>query len=431
VTELDAALADLDARQPETMPGPSLARIGRLAALLDDPQRTYPTIHVTGTNGKTTAARAAAAVACAVGIRTGLFTSPHLRSVRERLSVCGEDISEAAFAEEYAHLRPFLEHVDGGQDGPVTYFEALTALAFLWFADRPVDLGVFEVGMGGGWDATNLVAGEVAVITPIDLDHVAILGPTIEDIAGEKAGILKPVTTAVVREQDHAEAAAVLDRQAREVGARLLHEGEAWEVEEELGAVGGQRFALRGLHGRYEDLYLPLFGTHAVHNAAAGLVAVEALTGQALDEDAARDGIASARVPGRLEVVGTEPLIVLDGAHNPAGARALAEALPRSFTWLRLHLVVAVSSDKDLAGVVGPIAALADVVYATRFSGSRSAAPDAVADAARAAGAADVEVSTSLADAIASARTAATTGDAIVVTGSLLTVGEALAIARG
>jgi dihydrofolate synthase/folylpolyglutamate synthase len=429
--DLAAALADLDARQPESMPGPSLARIARLAALLDDPQLTYPTIHVTGTNGKTTAARAAAAVACALGIRTGLFTSPHLRAVRERLSVCGEDISERAFAEAYDHLLPYLRHVDEGDDGRVTYFETLTALAFLWFADRPVDLGVFEVGMGGGWDATNLVAGQVAVITPIDLDHVAELGPTIADIAAEKAGILKPITTAIVREQEHEAAMEVLARQASEVGARLLHEGAEWEVEEELGAVGGQNFTMRGLQGRYEDLYLPLFGTHAVHNAAAGIVAVESLTGQALDEDAVRSGLASVRSPGRMDVVATQPLIVVDGAHNPAGARALAEALPRSFTWERLHVVLAVSANKDVPGVVAPIAALADVVHATRFDGPRSAEPETVAAAARSAGVDRVEAWPSLRAAIDAARVAAGPGDAILIAGSLFTVGEALGILRG
>jgi dihydrofolate synthase/folylpolyglutamate synthase len=336
----------------------------------------------------------------------------------------------AAFAEEYEHLQPYLEHVDGGDDGRVTYFEAITALAFLWFADRPVDLGVFEVGMGGGWDATNLVAGEVAVITPIDLDHVAELGPTIADIATEKAGILKPITTAVVREQEHEDAARVLAAQADEVGARLLLEGSAWEVEEELGAIGGQRFALRGAHGRYEDLYLPLFGTYAVHNAAAGIVAVEALTGQALDEDAVREGLASVRVPGRLDVVATEPLIVVDGAHNPAGARALAEALPRAFAWERLHVVLAVSGNKDVAGVVTPIAALADVVHATRFDGPRSAEPEVVAEAARSAGADRVEAEPSLRAALEAARATAAPGDAILVTGSLFTVGEAIGILR-
>ncbi len=428
--DLAEALADLDGRQPESMPGPSLTRIARLASLMDDPQLTYPTIHVTGTNGKSTAARVATATACGVGIRTGLFVSPHLRSVRERLSVCGEDISEEGFAEEYEHLLPYLQHVDAGDDGRVTYFEALTALAFLWFADRPVDLGVFEVGMGGGWDATNLVAGQVAVITPIDLDHVAELGPEIADIATEKAGILKPATIAVVREQDHDAASAVLDRQAREVGARLLHEGVEWEVEDALGAVRGQTFALRGIHGRYDELYLPLFGTYAVQNAAAGLVAVEALTGQALDADAVRDALAAVRVPGRLEVVGSAPLIVVDGAHNPAGAGALADALTNSFVWDRLHVILAVSANKDVGGVVAPLAALADVAYATRYEGARSAEPVVVARAARASGAARVEELPALAAAIEVARGAADPGDAIVVTGSLFTVGEALAILR-
>jgi dihydrofolate synthase/folylpolyglutamate synthase len=284
--------------------------------------------------------------------------------------------------------------------------------------------------MGGGWDATNLVAGQVAVITPIDLDHVAELGPGIEDIALEKAGILKPATTAVVREQDHDAASAVLERQAREVGARLLHEGVEWEVEDALGAVGGQTFALRGIHGRYDELFLPLFGTYAAQNAAAGVVAVEALTGQALDADAVRHALSTVRAPGRLEVVGREPLIVVDGAHNPAGAVALAEALSSSFTWDRLHVVLAVSANKDVEGVVAPLAALADVVYATRFAGARSAEPGVVADAARVSGARRVEGVPGLAGAIAAADAAADAGDAILVTGSLFTVGEALAILR-
>jgi dihydrofolate synthase/folylpolyglutamate synthase len=428
--DLAEALADLDARQPEVMPGPSLARIARVAALLDDPQLTYPTIHVTGTNGKSTAARVAAEVGCGIGIRTGLFTSPHLLTVRERLSVCGEDISEDAFAEEYDHLLPFLHHVDAGDDGTVTYFEAVTALAFLWFADRPVGLGVFEVGMGGGWDATNLVAGDVEIVTPIDLDHVAELGPTIGDIALEKAGIFKPGKQAVIREQDHEEAVSVLARQADEVGTRLLHEGPDWEVEEELGAVGGQTFRLRGLHDTYEDLYLPLFGSHAAHNAAAGVVGIEALTGGSIDVNTLRRALAGVRVPGRLEVVGTRPALVLDGAHNPAGARALADAMPRSFTWNRLHVVLAVSADKDVEGVVAPLAQLADVMYATRNDSARSAEPEVVAGAADAAGARRVRVLPSVAAAIDAARADATSNDTILVTGSLYTVADAMATRR-
>ena len=187
----DEAVARLERRQPEHMPEPSLDRIRAIAELLDEPQRTYPTIHVTGTNGKTTIAEAAAAVACEHGITAGLFTSPHLLTVRERLSVCGVDISGEEFAEGWAHLEPYLELADGRGSGAATYFEAVTALAFLWFADKPVGLGVFEVGMGGSWDATNVIEGDVAVIGEVGLDHPE-LGSTVREVATEKAGIVKP-----------------------------------------------------------------------------------------------------------------------------------------------------------------------------------------------------------------------------------------------
>jgi dihydrofolate synthase/folylpolyglutamate synthase len=422
------ALARLDARQPEQMPEPSLDRIRALAELLDDPQLTYPSIHVTGTNGKTTAARVAASVACAHGLPTGLFTSPHLLSVRERLSVCGQDITETEFAEEWEHLEPFLRVVD--EQGPVavTYFEAVTALAFLWFADKPVGLGVFEVGMGGSWDATNLVDGQVAVVTPVGMDHVAELGPTLADIAGEKAGILKNGGIAILREQDPV-AADVLARRAAAVGSAPRWEGKDWEVEERLLAVGGQSFVLRGLHETYDDLFLPLFGAYAVHNAAAGIVAVEALTGQALGPDTLREGLAAVRSPGRLEVVGHEPLLVLDGAHNPTGAQALAEAMRESFRWERLHLVVAISANKDLAGIAAALGPIADHVVATKNDSVRSSDPSHVA----AAFGGDVERASSVADALEIARRAAGPGDVVLVAGSLFTVADAqraLAAAR-
>jgi len=422
------ALARLDARQPESMPAPSLDRIRAIAELLDDPQLTYPTIHVTGTNGKTTAARVAASVACAHGLTTGLFTSPHLLAVTERLSVCGQDITQSEFAEEWEHLEPFLRVVDEHGPVAVTYFEAVTALAYLWFADKPVGLGVFEVGMGGSWDATNLVDGQVAVVTPIGMDHVAELGPTLTDIAGEKAGILKEGGTAILREQDPV-AADVLARRAAAIGSTPRWEGEDWEVEERLLAVGGQSFVLRGLSETYDDLYLPLFGAYAVHNAAAGVVAVEALIGQALEPDALREGLAAVRSPGRLEVVAREPLVILDGAHNPAGAQALAEAVRESFRWERLHLVVAVSANKDLAGIAEALAPIADDVVVTRNDSVRSADPSDVA----AAFGGDVERASSVADAIEIVRRAAGPNDVVLVTGSLYTVADAeraLAAAR-
>jgi len=258
------------------------------------------------------------------------------------------------------------------------------------------------------------------VITPIGMDHVAELGPTLADIAGEKAGILKDGGTAILREQDPV-AADVLARRAAAVGSTPRWEGKDWEVEERLLAVGGQSFVLRGLFETYEDLYLPLFGEYAVHNAAAGVVAVEALTGQALDPDALREGLAAVRSPGRLEVVGREPLVVLDGAHNPEGAQALAEAMRESFRWERLHLVVAMSANKDLAGIAGALAPLADDVVVTRNDSVRSADASDVA----AAFGGEVERASSVADAIEIVRRAAGPDDVVLVTGSLYTVADA------
>jgi dihydrofolate synthase/folylpolyglutamate synthase len=420
----EEALVHLDARQPEHMPGPSIERIEALVNYLDHPERTYPTIHVTGTNGKSTAARAAASIACASGLSTGLYLSPHLVDLTERFSVCGVDISRAAFAEEWQHLEPYLEVIDGQGMGELTYFEAITGLAFLWFADKPVQLGVFEVGMGGSWDATNLIAGDAAVITPIGMDHVAELGPTLADIATEKAGIIKEGKVAAIREQDPV-ADDVLRKRASEVGATMLWEGDDWEVLDPLIAVGGQAFGLRTPRATYEDLYVPVFGRYAARNAAAGAVAFEALTGAALDEGVLHEGLAALRTPGRLEVITHGPTVVLDGAHNPAGAEALAEALGEFFRWERLHVVLAVSANKDVAGVVGPLAAIADVVHATRNDSVRSAEPEEVARVARAAGSATVEVSPSVADALGAARAAAGRGDLVLVAGSLFTVGDA------
>jgi dihydrofolate synthase/folylpolyglutamate synthase len=420
----EEAVAQLDGRQPEHMPGPSLDRIREMVNYLDHPELTYPTIHVTGTNGKSTAARAAAAVACAHDLSTGLYLSPHLIEVTERVSVCGADMTHDEFADEWTHLSPFLDLVDGMGMGEVTYFEALTALAFLWFADKPVGLGVFEVGMGGSWDATNLIMGDVAIITPVGMDHVAELGPTLADIAGEKAGIIKDGRAAVIRDQEPDAAGVLADRVAA-VGAVPLVEGVAWEVIDVLQAVGGRSFGLRTPRRTYEDLYLPVFGDYAVANAAAGVVAFEALTEHGLDEDALREGLAGVRTPGRLEVAGREPLLVLDGAHNPDGARAMADALPATFTWERLHVVLATSANKDIEGIVGPLAQLADAVYATRYDSARSAPADDVAGAARRAGAGEVHVVASVGEAIDTAVAAAAPADAVLVTGSLFTVGEA------
>ncbi|MGZ5350343.1 MAG: bifunctional folylpolyglutamate synthase/dihydrofolate synthase [Actinomycetota bacterium] len=415
------AIAELDARR-ETRMLPDLSRILRLATLMDDPQLTYPSIHVTGTNGKGTVARIATAVACAHGLTTGLYSSPHLLEITERLSVCGQDMPASEFAAEYEHLLPFLQLVDQESDERVTYFEALTALAYLWFADRPVQLGVFEVGMGGRWDATNLVEGDVAVLAPIALDHPE-LGATVYEVAGEKAGIIKPGKVAVSREQD-ADALEVIEARCAEVGADLKLEFRDWELEDRLTAVGGQSLRVKGLHGAYDDLFLPMFGEHAARNAAAAIVAFEALVEEPLGEETTREALAAVRWPGRMEVAARQPTIMLDGAHNPAAAEALAAALREFFTWDRLHLVLAVSGNKNLQGIVAELAPLADVGYAARNESERSGDALPIAERFGAEGK-PVTLHASVAEALDAARASADEGDLILVTGSLYTVADA------
>jgi dihydrofolate synthase/folylpolyglutamate synthase len=416
------AVVELDARQPESMPEPSLDRIRAIAQLLDDPQLTYPTIHVTGTNGKTTTSRLVAHLACAHGLVAGLYTSPHLLSVTERFELCGEPISRGEFGEEYEHLLPFLQTIDGGGGVRPTYFEALTALAFLWFADKPVALGVFEVGMGGSWDATNLVAGDVAVLCPISLDHRE-LGDTVEQVAVEKSGIIKPGKVAVIREQEP-EAMRVIEARAGDVGASLLVEGGDFGLTARQRGVGGQVISIRTPKAEYEELVLTVHGDHVARNAAAGIVALEAFLEHPLDARATREALASFTTPGRLEVVGRRPLVIVDGAHNPAAAAALVEALSESFTWSRLHLVVAGFSSHDLGAVISILASIADRAYATENGSLRSRGRDEIAGFL-AANDVPTERFGSVAEALASARNDAAEDDLILVTGSLYTVADA------
>ncbi|HZD78506.1 MAG TPA: folylpolyglutamate synthase/dihydrofolate synthase family protein [Actinomycetota bacterium] len=420
------ALAELDARQPERMV-PDLSRITALAELLDDPQLTYPTLHITGTNGKTTTARVVTSLACAHGLTAGLYTSPHLLSVRERIALCGVPISEEEFTETYEHLLPFLRTVDG-RGKRVTYFETLTALSFLWFSDKPVSLGVFEVGMGGAWDATNLVAGDVAVLCPIALDHPE-LGSTVLEVATEKAGIIKPGKVVVAREQPPDALGVIRDR-CREYEARLVLEGPDFGIEERRQAVGGQQLLVRGTEASYDDLFVPLVGEHAARNAGAAVVALEAFLERPLSADAVREGLAAASSPGRLEIVGRHPLVVLDGAHNPAGAAALAGALREAFTWERLHLVIAVSANKDIPGIAAALAPLAARAYATRNSSERSAPADQVGRAMAAAGT-PTETFGSVEEALVAAGASAGARDLILVTGSLYTVADARRTSEG
>ena len=272
------ARQEILARTPEHHVQPSLERIQALVDLLGNPQRAYPVVHITGTNGKTTTARIVEALLREFGLRTGRFTSPHLHEMTERIAVDGEPISGAAFARAWEELRPLVELVDSRSQTSMSYFEVLVGLAYAVFADTPVDVAVVEVGMGGTWDATNVADGQVAVVTPVAIDHTGYLGSTVEEIAGEKAGIIKPGTVAVLAEQP-VEAAEVLARRSVEVGARVVREGVDYGVLARSLAVGGQQLSLQGLGGTYEDLFLPLHGAHQAHNAATALTAAEAFFG--------------------------------------------------------------------------------------------------------------------------------------------------------
>jgi dihydrofolate synthase/folylpolyglutamate synthase len=420
----EEAVTALLARGPEQSGiGPSLERMRRLAELLDHPERTAPAIHLTGTNGKTTTARMASALLAALGIGAGTYTSPHLQDVRERVAVAGRPISRDDFTATWAYLEPFFAEVDGLGGSRVTFFEALTTLAFTWFAEVPVDVAVVEVGMGGTWDATNLIRGDVAVLTRVSLDHPE-LGGTPAEIAVEKAGIVKDGAIVVTQAQEPA-VLDVIRARAESAGARLLLEDAAFGVERRQLAHGGQLLDLRTPVGLVRDVFLPLHGRHQAANAAAALAAVQAFLGdRTLDDDAVKAGFAAVSSPGRLEVVARNPLVLLDGAHNPAGAAALAEALLEEFVVDRRTIVLGALADKDLRGILAGLAPAAGRLIVTAPASPRAASPDQLAKEAEALGL-SAEVVPGVAAAVELARDAAGEGEAIVVTGSLYTVGEA------
>ncbi len=467
-------------RRPEHSVEPSLDRIRELTGLLGDPQRSYPVIHITGTNGKTSTARMTQTLLGARGLRTGLFTSPHLVSMRERISVDGEPLSAGRFVEVYGEIEPYLKLVDDNQPVRLSFFEVLVAMAFAAFADAPVDAAVIEVGMGGSWDATNVADGAVAVITPVSIDHSEYLGDTVAAIAADKAGIIKPGAVAVIGQQP-VDAAAQLLRRAAEVGASVAREGIEFGVLSRELAVGGQRLAIRGLLGEYHDLFLPLFGAHQAANAACALAAVEAFSGGAgspdegsddeldrtagtralrgtvaLDADLVAEAFAMMASPGRLEIVRRSPLVLVDSAHNPAGMAATAAALTESFGPAEVIAVLAVSADKDVAGILDELEPAAAAVVVARNSSARSMDPEALAELARPVFGPDrvhvadrlddaIEVAVSLADEAAAAiggplaglmtgdedLGSAAAGTVVLITGSVITAGDARLLLTG
>src|SRR5215469_1127427 len=349
---------EIFARRPEHRIDPTLDRIAMLASLLGDPQRSFQVVHVTGTNGKTSMARMIDSLLRERGLRTGRFTSPHLISVRERITIDGAPLSADRFIELYDEILPYVQLTDERQPVPLSFFEVLTGMMFAAFADAPVDVAVIEVGRGGRWDASNVADGAVAVVGPVAMDHMQYLGDTLEAIATEKAGIIKPGAVAILAQQQLA-AAEVLLAKAASVGATVAREGIEFGVVAREIAIGGQQLVLQGLRGTYADVYLPLFGAHQAGNAACALAAVEAFAGvsdsEVLDPDLVRAGFAKVSSPGRLEVLRRSPTVIADAAHNPAGMAATMEAVTESFGFTRVIGVLAVSEDKDVAGVLAEL----------------------------------------------------------------------------
>jgi dihydrofolate synthase / folylpolyglutamate synthase len=428
----------LATRWPESRIEPSLERISDLVALLDNPQHTYPVVHVGGTNGKTSTARMIDELIRELGLRTGRFTSPHLESVTERISLDGQPVSDERFARTYEELAPYLDLVDQRHDTRLSFFEVLTAMAYSTFADAPVDAAIVEVGMGGSWDATNVADGKVAVVCPISVDHVEYLGDTVAEIAVEKAGIIKPRAHAVLALQP-ASAAEVLLKQAAEAGASVAREGVEFGVRSREIAVGGQLLAIDGLAGPYEDVFVPLHGAHQAQNAALAVAAVEGFVGGGrvpLDPDAVRAAFARVRSPARLEVVRRSPAVILDAAHNPAGAHALAAAIEAEFGFSTLTGIVGVLQDKDAAGILQALEPVLDHVVVTVNSSPRAMPLEQLTAASVDVFGVDrVDKAATISDAIeiavGLAERGLPSGAGVLITGSVVTAGDARRLLKG
>nr|WP_028938620.1 folylpolyglutamate synthase/dihydrofolate synthase family protein [Pseudonocardia spinosispora] len=437
--DFQAVEAELDQRWPESKIEPSLDRISALVDLLGEPQRAYPVVHIAGTNGKTSVSRMIDALLSEVGLRTGRYTSPHLQSATERITLDGAPISRERYVEVFRELQPYIELIDAKGDGPnLSKFEVLTAMAYAAFADAPVEAAVVETGLGGRWDATNVADGTVSVITPIGIDHVEYLGSDILGIAAEKAGIIKPGSIAVMASQE-AEVAAVLLERCVELGCTVARQGMEFGVLRREKAVGGQLLKLQGLGGAYDEVFLPLHGEHQAGNAAVALAAAEALLGagadRQLDIDAVRAAFAGVTAPGRLERLRTAPAVLVDAAHNPHGARALAAAVLDEFGFRKLVGVLSVLRDKDVTAMLEELEPVLDEVVVTQNASPRALDVDELAAiAVQVFGADRVAVEPRLDDAVEQAVELAEdvdqdadslAGGGVLITGSVVTAGEA------
>lgn len=425
---------EIMARSPENIVEPTLERVAQVMDLLGHPQRNFPMIHLTGTNGKTSTTRMIERLLRELGLTTGRFTSPHLHDVRERIAIGGEPVDEERFLAAYDDVLPYVQMVDEksvAEGGPrITYFELLVIIAYAVFSDAPVDVAVVEVGLGGVWDATNVADGTVSVIAPIAIDHTRLLGDNLIDIATEKSGIIKADAISVLGVQEDEVMQLLLER-CDDVGATAQVEGLAYGVLEREIAVGGQLIALRGLAGDYRDIFLPLFGQHQVHNAAMALAAVEAFVGggeQPLEADIVRAAFADVTSPGRLEIVRRSPTVLVDAAHNPAGVAAMADAIRESFTFHRLVGLVAVLQEKDASSMLELLEPLLDHIVVSRSTSPRSIRPDRLGEMAiELFGEDRVTVIKDLPEALDTAAALADEGGvsgAVLATGSITTVAD-------
>ncbi|NCV83765.1 MAG: bifunctional folylpolyglutamate synthase/dihydrofolate synthase [Actinobacteria bacterium] len=435
IDEIEQALLN---RWPETRINPTLERIALLADLLGSPQLSYPTIHIAGTNGKTTTTRLIDSLCFELGLRTGRFTSPHLESYLERICINGEMISEAAMIATYEDVAPYFQLVDERMSHRLSFFEAITGLSFVAFAEHPVDVGIFECGMGGEWDSTNVINAKVSVVTPIGLDHTQYLGDTLTAIATTKSGIIKPGSFAVLARQE-LDPAQVLMRKCAEVEATPIREGVEYQVSNRSLAVGGQLINIKGVYGDYEELFLPLHGEHQASNAATALAAVEVFAGERkLDEELVRTAFAKASSPGRCEIVHRSPTVIIDAAHNPHGAKSLRKTIESEFDFDSIIGIVAPMGDKDTDGILEEFEAIMTTVIITKNSSHRAAPIDELAAQAREIFGGDrVLTKDSLESAIDAAITQAKfevemneKSCAVLIAGSVISAGEARAFIR-
>ena len=442
-----AVEAEILSRAPEHRVQPSLERVEAVLDLIGHPERSYKVVHITGTNGKTSTARMTERLLAATGLRTGRFTSPHLATVRERIALDGEPVSEEGFIAAWEDVRPYVEMVDerSAATGGVrmSFFEVLTVMALAAFADYPVDVAVVEVGMGGQWDATNVVRSQVEVITPIGLDHKAWLGDTIEEIATTKAGIVKDGATLVTSLQPRAAQEAIVRAAAahdvvwrRELDPESEYAGqpgagELSVVSRQL-AVGGQLVTLATAAAVYEDVFIPLHGSYQAHNALLALAAVEAVMGgRALPATVVQDGLASATSPGRLEVLRSSPTVLVDAAHNPHGVAALVEAVEEVFGLRHLVAVTAVMADKDVEGVLAELEPACDAVVCVPMDSPRALDVEDLAAVAREVfGPERVRTAQTLAQGVEQAVTLSEGHDAPLTASGVLIVGSVVLAAQ-